>query len=155
MRPVLVSACLVGRHCRHDGDHSEVPGLRERLAQKGCEIVAFCPEEAGGLSTPRLAARIVGGGGGLVIGGKARVLCLDGSDVTRAFMQGAEEAARLAKDLRAGAAILKERSPSCGVHEIWREGEVVAGEGVTTALLRRCGVRVMTAEEWSVDSDSR
>ena len=155
MRPILVSACLVGRRCRHDGDHCEVSGLREKLLISGCEIVALCPEEAGGLPTPRFSARIVGGGGGPVIDGKARVLCLDGTDVTRAFVRGAEEAARLASVSGAGLAILKDRSPSCGVREIWREGGVVAGEGVTTALLRRRGVRVMTADEWSVDSDSR
>lgn len=155
MRTVLVSACLVGRRCRHDGDHCEVPWLREKLVQKGYEIGAFCPEEAGGLPTPRSSAQIAGGGGGAVLDGEAAVLTRDGIDVTRAFVLGAEEAGRLASVSGAELAILKDRSPSCGVREIWREGLVVSGEGVATALLRRCGVRVMTADEWSVDSDSR
>lgn len=141
--PVLVSACLVGRACRYDGASRPVPGLREALGDR--PLVPVCPEELGGLATPRPAAALEGGDGEAVLDGRARVRRLsDGLDVTGAFVEGAKRA--LAAAPEATEAVLKARSPSCGCGETWVDGAVRPGDGVFAALLRRRGVRVRTDE---------
>jgi uncharacterized protein YbbK (DUF523 family) len=145
---VLVSACLGGRPCRYDG--SSNPDDRvARLLASGRAALA-CPEVDGGLGTPRPPAEIVGGDGDDVLEGRARVVTCDGTDVTAAYVAGAEHALRTA--VRAGAtlAVLKARSPSCGVNGVYDgtfSRTLTDGEGVTAALLRRNGIRVVTEEE--------
>jgi len=105
----------------------------------------------GGLPTPRPPAEIVGGDGDDVLEGRARVVSAAGEDVTAQFLAGAREALRLAGAVGAKAAILKERSPSCGSGAIYDgtfRGAVRAGQGVTAALLRRHGVQVFSEENW-------
>ncbi len=113
--------------------------------------IPVCPEQLGGLPTPRPPAEIVGGTGEDVVDGRARVMTADGRDVTENFLRGAGEVLRLAELVRPDLVILKERSPSCGVREIY-DGTFTrtlrAGCGVTTALLRRCGWQVISDEEY-------
>jgi len=144
----LVSACLLGVACRYDGQSCPAPELTD-LATRG-EVVAICPEVAGGLPTPRLPAEIEGASAGLdgyaVLDGRTRVVRNDGLDVTAEFMQGAEAALALARQLGVRRAILKSDSPSCGagrIHEGKFSGKLVPGDGVTTALLRRNGIEVI------------
>jgi uncharacterized protein YbbK (DUF523 family) len=137
---VLVSACLLGRACRHDGGDKRSPDLLRALARDGHEAVPFCPEEAAGLGTPRPAAHFVGGDGVAVLRGRARVVTDAGADVTAAFLAGAQAAVERARAEGCGAAYLKERSPSCGCACVHADGGVRAGCGVTTALLRRAGI---------------
>ncbi len=144
----LVSACLLGVACRYDGQSYPAPELTD-LATRG-EVVAICPEVAGGLPTPRLPAEIEGASAGLdgyaVLDGRTRVMRNDGFDVTAEFMQGAEAALALARQLGVRRAILKSDSPSCGagrIHEGKFSGKLVPGDGVTTALLRRNGIEVI------------
>jgi uncharacterized protein YbbK (DUF523 family) len=141
--PVLVSACLLGRACRYDGASKPAPGLAGAL---GAAAVAVCPEELGGLGTPRPAAELRGGDGCAVLDGRARVRRVaDGSDVTQAFIAGAEAALAAAPGARR--AVLKARSPSCGCGRAWIDGALRAGDGVFAALLKRRGIAVETDEQ--------
>jgi uncharacterized protein YbbK (DUF523 family) len=146
--PVLVSACLAGRACRFDGS-ANPDDFVGRLVASGQAVLA-CPEVDGGLGTPRPPAEIVGGSGDDVLAGRARVLTADGTDVTDAYIAGAERA--LATAIRAGAkvAVLKARSPSCGsgvVYDGTFSKTIAAGDGVTAALLRANGIEVLSDEE--------
>jgi uncharacterized protein YbbK (DUF523 family) len=109
---------------------------------------------SGGLSTPRLPAEIQGAHAGLdgsaVVQGLTRVVCIDGSDVTAQFLAGARAALDLTQRLGIRRAILKANSPSCGsgyIHEGMFAGRLVPGDGVTAALLKRAGIKVVTEEE--------
>ena len=130
---LLVSACLLGVACRYDGRSKPHP-----LAQELCrrhEVIPVCGEIFGGLPTPRLPSERREGG----------VFASDGGDVTDAFRRGAEEVVRLARLTGAQAAILKERSPSCGCGHIYDgsfSGTLVPGDGVTARLLKAHGIPV-------------
>lgn len=116
------------------------------LAARG-EVVPICPEVAGGLTIPRPTAEIVGGDGGDVLDGCARVVTVAGDDVTDAFIRGAECALEVAQRLGISVAILRQRSPSCGsacIYDGTHSGMLRGGQGVTTALLRRHGVEVLS-----------
>jgi uncharacterized protein YbbK (DUF523 family) len=146
--PVLVSACLAGRACRYDGS-TNLDDWVARLVATG-RAVLVCPEADGGLPTPRPPAEIVGGDGDDVLDGRARVVARDGRDVTEAYVRGAEAALEAARRAGARNALLKARSPSCGRGKIYDgsfSGTLVAGDGVTVALLRRHGISVLTEEE--------
>ncbi len=134
---VLVSACLLGRHCRYDGGHSRSAAVGA-LAGK-VRSHAVCPEVAGGLAIPRLPAEIVG----------AAVLQCDGTDVTRDFERGAAACLEQARASGVRLAVLKARSPSCGsglVYDGSFTGSVRAADGVFAALLREEGICVVSEE---------
>jgi len=145
---LLVSACLLGRACRYDGASKRHPRVADEAASwrsAGGQVVAVCPEELGGLDTPRPAAGLTGGDGAAVLAGDARVVRNDGGgDVTEAFVLGARRAAACAPGARR--AILKARSPSCGCAGTWIDGRIQPGDGVFAALLRSRGVSVQTEE---------
>jgi len=145
----LVSACLLGLPTRYDGKGCALPGLLP-LAARG-KVLPFCPEVAGGLVIPRPPAECCGGDGEAVLDGRARVCTAHGEDVTAAFLAGAQQALLLVRRLGVRRAILKEYSPSCGVHWIHDgsfRGDIVRGRGVTAALLLREGLVVHSEEEW-------
>ena len=155
---VLVSACLLGRACRYDGDSraiSDSPeadlgaAARRRLGLAPgppLRLVPVCPEQLGGLGTPRPAAQLVGGDGAAVLAGDAAVRRVaDGRDVTAAFVAGARRAAAAAPG--AALALLKARSPSCGASRTWIGGRLRAGDGVFAALLRARGIAVQIGDE--------
>lgn len=130
---LLVSACLLGTCCRYDGASKAHP-LAGALAETH-ELVPVCPEQLGGLPTPRPPAERRG----------ARVVTGAGTDVTEPYRRGAEETLRLCRVLGCEAAVLKERSPSCGCGEVYDgtfSGRLTAGDGVTAALLLDSGVPV-------------
>lgn len=136
---ILVSACLLGVCCRYDGQakpHEGVLSLLERHT-----LIPVCPEIYGGLATPRPAAERVG----------KRVLTAQGGDVTAQYRRGAEETLRLGRLYGCEAALLKERSPSCGsgvIHNGRFDGGLAPGDGVTAALLRANGIAVYGESEW-------
>jgi uncharacterized protein YbbK (DUF523 family) len=146
LRRVLVSACLLGRVCRYDGRHNRDQVLERELATEGLEPVPFCPEEAGGLGTPRPAAWIEERGAAAVIDGRARVVAEDGRDVTAGFVEGARQALETCRREELTRADLKERSPSCGSCQTHVAGRLVAGRGVTAELLARHGIEVRGVE---------
>jgi uncharacterized protein YbbK (DUF523 family) len=143
---VLVSACLLGRACRYDGRHNHDNVLERELAQRGEVAVPFCPEEHGGLGTPRPAAWIEASGAAAVLDGRERVLTEAGADVTAGFLRGARGALERCHEQGLTRAYLKERSPSCGVSHTHAGGHLVAGPGVTAELLRRHGIEVRGVE---------
>jgi len=131
---ILISACLLGVRCRYDGGSNRLDFI-DRLAREH-ELIPVCPEQLGGLATPRESAEIRGGG----------VFTKSGADVSASFERGAEEALRVARSIGCRCALLKERSPSCGSGEIY-DGSftrtLTAGDGVTAALLKASGIRVI------------
>ena len=139
----MVSACLVGAPCRYDGGSCLDPRLLKLLGEG--KLLPVCPEQLGGLPTPRPAAELTGGDGAALLEGKAKVLTREGKDLSAAFRRGAEAALALARAAGVKRALLKEGSPSCGsrqVHDGAFSGIRVPGAGVTTALLRRHGIKV-------------
>ncbi|MDF1800913.1 MAG: DUF523 domain-containing protein [Planctomycetota bacterium] len=144
--PVLVSACLLGLACRFDAcaaKDTARAGLAAALAELGdIEVVGFCPEQAGGLATPRPPAWIEADSAAAVLRGEDRVVTEAGADVTAAFVNGAEAALAVAKERGIRRAILKERSPSCGVARTHVDGALAEGPGVTAQLLGDAGLSV-------------
>lgn len=141
-----MSACLAGRACTHRGESNE----QHELLPLAGDAVLVCPEVEGGLGTPRPAAEIVGGDGADVLDGRARVVTVDGDDVTDAFVRGAESAVAAARDHGLTTAILKARSPSCGCGSTYDgtfSHTLRTGDGVAAAALRRAGVAVRTEED--------
>jgi uncharacterized protein YbbK (DUF523 family) len=140
--PVLVSSCLAGVACRHDGrDRRDLAA-----ADLPADAVPVCPEVLGGLGVPREPAEIVGGDGTDVWAGRARVLTVTGRDVTASYQAGARRALAQARAAGARRALLVEGSPSCGCRRI-RDGTFAgkdrAGPGVTAALLAQAGIEVL------------
>lgn len=141
-RNVLVSACLLGINCRYDGGNSrneQVLRLMEHY-----HLVPVCPEQLGGLKTPREPAECRACHEGEKE--EVRVVAKTGEDVTESFDKGAAEALKLAKLYECKTAILKERSPSCGFGMIYDgtfSGNKVPGNGRTAKLLAQNGIRVL------------
>ncbi len=141
--PILVSACLAGECCRYDGMAKSCPAI-EALVKTG-QAVPFCPEVKGGLTIPRPPAEIQGGTGADVLAGQARVINVNGQDVTEAYVRGAKLGVKLAKQLGVHRAILKEKSPACGTQLIYDgsfEHRLRPGQGVWAAALAAAGVAV-------------
>ncbi len=149
MPKYLISACLVGENVRYDGQNCLQQKLRQLVIEQRAVII--CPEVSGGLSTPRLAAEIVGGNGEEVLCGKAKVLDSAGNDVSNAFIQGAYKALQLAQKHQITHVILKANSPSCGSELIYDgsfSGNKIQGNGVTSALLKQHGFKVITEDQF-------
>lgn len=147
MNKFLISACLIGLDTKYSGGNNLENHFSEMV--KAGEAVPFCPEQAGGMPTPRDPSEIIGGDGRDVLEGKARVITDKGQDVTENFLKGAEEAYKLAKLLGADKAILKSKSPSCGckcVYDGTFGGSLRKGMGVTAAYLQKHGITVIDSE---------
>ncbi|MDW7650849.1 MAG: DUF523 domain-containing protein [Bacillota bacterium] len=145
--PLLVSACLLGLNTKYDGQSNLNPDLA--ALQDDYVLIPVCPEQLGGLSTPRPAAEISGGDGKDVLEGTAFVKTKCGEDRTAAFLQGARETLKMAETLGLKTAVLKARSPSCGSGEIYNgsfSGGKKTGDGVCAALLAREGITVYSEE---------
>lgn len=145
---ILVSACLAGIGCSHDGKDRVHPRVR-RLVQEG-KAIPVCPEQLGGLTTPRKTAEIAIGSGEDVIAGKTNVTTKDGRDVTAEFLKGARETDALARLLQVDKAILKARSPACGYRTIYDgtfSGKTKAGRGVATAMLETHITEILTEDD--------
>jgi uncharacterized protein YbbK (DUF523 family) len=137
---ILISACLMGVNCRYDGSSKTVNEL-DLLMQK-YNLIPICPEQLGGLTTPREPSEIKDG----------RVISKSGRDVTEQFQKGAQEALSLAKRFHCTIAILKERSPSCGSNQRYDgsfSGTLQPGDGLTAALLKQNNIQVLGENEIS------
>jgi uncharacterized protein YbbK (DUF523 family) len=141
---VLVSACLVGVHTRWDGGTNKVDDLVEWV--KAGRAFFLCPEQLGGLTTPREPAEIEPGKSAEdVLAGQARVITNTGRDVTEQYVRGAREALALCQELGTERAILAARSPSCGSRETYdgtHSGTLRPGRGITAELLAQNGIQV-------------
>ena len=135
---ILVSACLLGCACRYDG--KSVPSDGVTLLLDKHTLIPVCPELLGGLPTPRPSSERVGN----------RVLRADGTDVTEAYRRGADEVLRLARLYGTTTAILKSKSPACGVGTVY-DGTftrtLTDGDGVLAELLLKNGIRVLTEHD--------
>ncbi len=143
MEKVLVSRCLLGERCRYDARLLD-GSYEERL--KGFETYSICPEMDGGLPCPRSRAEIEKGDGNDVLDEFSKVKDDKGTDITASFLNGAKAALNLALTLGIKKAILKEKSPSCGVNMIYIRGHLTSGIGVTAALLKRNGLELVSIE---------
>lgn len=135
---ILVSACLLGKNCKYNGGNNLNQGVLDFI--EGHEVIGVCPEQLGGLSTPRLPAEIVDG----VVTNK------EGVSVDNEFRKGAQEALGAALENKVDLAILQSRSPSCGVKEIYDgsfSGKKIKGQGVFAKLLSAHGIKVLDAED--------
>ncbi|WP_025025963.1 DUF523 domain-containing protein [Caldalkalibacillus mannanilyticus] len=144
---ILVSSCLAGLEVRYNGTHCLDKKIRQMIEKK--QAITVCPELLGGFSTPREPAEIVGGNGEDVLDGKAKVIEKSGRDVTKLYIKGAYATLRKAQEVGATVVILKEFSPSCGSSMIYNgefKGKKIVGNGVTTALLERNGIQVVSEE---------
>ncbi len=134
----LCSACLLGIKCRYDGKSKEdekVINLSKREV-----LIPVCPEQLGGLPTPRESAERKGD----------KVFTKSGKDIAGALKKGAEEVLKLAKLFGIKEAIFKQRSPSCGCGQVYDgtfSGKIIKGDGVTTALLKKNGIKVISEED--------
>ena len=131
--PVLVSACLLGLACRYDGK-GKTYGQLEGL-ERACVLIPACPEQLGGLATPRPPAERRG----------CRVETEAGTDVTAQYERGAAQALFLAEKYGCRLALLKEKSPSCGCGRVYDgtfSRTLIPGDGVTAELFRKRGIEV-------------
>ena len=143
---ILVSACLLGIECKYNGSSNLNSDVLSFLRDRA-RFAALCPELLGGLSIPRGPYEIVGGAGKEVLEGNARVLSAKGEDVTEEFLRGARTTLEMVQRNGISLAILKARSPSCGVGQIYDgtfSGRIIEGDGVTAALLREEGIRLVS-----------
>lgn len=132
---VLISACLLGQYCRYDGKVKNYPQLEKLLRRADLHLIPVCPEQLGGLATPREPSECQG----------AKVYTKSGRDVTAQYQRGAAGALYYAQLFHCTAAVLKEKSPSCGCGWIY-DGSftktLVKGDGVTAALLKKHGLTI-------------
>ncbi|NLV22682.1 MAG: DUF523 domain-containing protein [Syntrophomonadaceae bacterium] len=148
----VVSGCLCGINCKYNGANNRHEKFIKEL--RAGQLLPLCPEQLGGLPTPRSACEIVGGSGEDVLAGRARVINTAGEDVTECFIKGAQEFLAIIKQAGIDEAVLQRRSPSCGVGKIYDgsfSGHLVSGDGVTTALLKKHGIKVWNDEDYLQD----
>lgn len=135
--PVLVSTCLLGARCRYDGGHQR----RDEIVKMSHEarVIPVCGEQMGGLTTPRPPAERI----------ENKVITVDGHDVTKEFLRGAEDILALAKELGVKKAYLKSRSPMCGSGQIYDgsfSGKLINGNGVLSEMLMKAGIEVIAVD---------
>lgn len=139
----LVSSCLAGINSRYDGNSNENKVILELL--KSGKAIPVCPEQLGGLPTPRTPCEIC-----TDENGNRKVMSKLGRDCTSEFYEGAEKSLNIAKVLGVKKAILKAKSPSCGCGQIYDgtfSGRLVEGNGITAELLMRNGIEVITEKD--------
>ncbi|MFH1728108.1 MAG: DUF523 domain-containing protein [Pseudomonadota bacterium] len=135
---IIVSACLAGVNCRYDGVNNYSEKVI-RLVKDG-KVILVCPEQLGGLSTPRKPSEIKNG----------KVVNQDGICVNSQFEKGALETLKIALMYGCDKAIMQERSPSCGVKKIYNGNfnlTLIAGQGITTKLLLKNKIKVISSED--------
>ena len=146
MPKILISACLLGEKVRYDGKDNLQTHARLQAWIKAGNVVAICPEMAGGLPTPRPPAEIQSSKTAVdILNGNAKIITDTNIDVTSQYLKGAYATLALAQKHHIHTAILKGRSPSCGSHQIYDgtfSRSLIAGMGVTTALLSQHGITV-------------
>jgi len=145
---ILVSSCLLGLNVKYNGESNAHPLLMQ-YSYLG-KYIPICPEQLGGLPTPRSPLEIEEGSGEDVLKLQKRVINKQGEDFTAQFLKGAEQALMIARTFPVKAAILKERSPSCGVHQIYNGNfnhTLKKGKGVTAALLCKYGIPIYSETE--------
>lgn len=137
-KSIICSACLLGIACRYDGKSKS--GKKVIALFKKEILIPVCPEQLGGLTTPREPAEQKNG----------KAITCFGKNVTKNFQKGAKEVLKIAKMFDAKKAILKQRSPSCGNGQIYDgtfSKKVIKGDGITARLLKNNGIKVLSEED--------
>lgn len=135
---ILVSACLAGIDCKYNGKNNKNEKIIELI--KNEDVILVCPEQMGGLKTPRVPAEIQ----------NDKVINKENIDVTKEYQKGAEVVLKIAKEFNIKKAILKAKSPSCGKGKIYDgtfSNNLIDGNGITTELLQKNGIQVITEDE--------
>lgn len=148
----IISACLCGVNCKYNGENN----LNERCLKlfKEGKAVLVCPEQLGGLQTPRNPVEL-NNIASEVLEGNGKAISTEGEDVTKQFVAGAYETLKIAKELGATKAILKEGSPSCGANYVYDgtfTGNKIKGKGITALLLENEGITVFSDEDLEVNN---
>ena len=144
-KKVLISACLLGKNCRYDGGHSHL----QELDELDVDWVPVCPEEEGGLETPRSPAEMQGSVES-ILNETGSVVTNAGYDVTEKFIQGAEESLKTGLASGAECAILKSHSPSCGVGRVYDgsfENTLIDGDGMFSHLCQKSGINCISSDD--------
>ena len=139
MANILVSACLLGIECRYKGDGCPCEGIKA-LAERHT-LIPVCPEQLGGLATPRPPAERQGD----------KVVNREGQDVTEAYALGAQRALRIARLNHVSVAVMKAKSPSCGSGRVYDgtfSGRLIPGDGVCAEALKQAGIAVYSEEDY-------
>ena len=144
----LISACLCGVNCKYNGlnNYNEIC---DKLFTSG-KAILLCPEQLGGLPTPRIPSEIIGESSNILNNNNGSVIDKNGNDVTPQFVKGAKETLQIAKKLNIKKAILKDGSPSCGVHYIYNgnfNGSKIKGMGITAQLLKESSIDIISELE--------
>ncbi len=160
VKKILISGCLIGLKCNYKGEASS--GNQERLfsiikkyEENGYEFIPACPEQLGGMPTPRIPSELISTASEILCG-KGKVISKNGDDVTGCFVKGAKEALFLAKRYNVVGCVLKSRSPSCGNSKIYDgtfSGALISGRGVTSQLLVDSGLIVLNELEFVKDEN--
>lgn len=144
---IIVSACLCGENCKYNGGNNENEKVKNFIKDK--EVIYVCPEQMGGLSTPRNPSEIIGSAKG-VLKGIDKIISNKGVDVSGEFISGAKQVLEIAKENKVSLAILKAKSPSCGkglVYDGTFTGNKIIGNGITAQILMDYGVNVINEDE--------
>jgi len=150
--PILVSACLLGLHTRYDGASKRNSAVLAWLEREQMLPIPVCPEQLAGLPTPRPRTCFAAGDGRAVLDGSGSVVAAySGQPMNEHFIRGARETLQIARLTGCQCALLKERSPSCGVHQIYHGEQLTTGVGVTTALLLAAGISVSSEADLARD----
>lgn len=144
----LISACLCGINCKYNGLNNLNDKCLE-LLRKG-EALLVCPEQLGGLNTPRIPSEILGNAKDIIELNKGKVINKEVKDVTKEFLKGAKETLKIAKEANIKKAILKESSPSCGRNFVYDgsfTGNKIKGKGITAYLLEKEGIEIISEKD--------
>ena len=146
-KPILVSACLLGLPTRYDGRTKRSQAVLDYLHREKLTPVPVCPEQLAGMPTPRLKTFFQSGDGQAVLTGSGAAVSETGQPMNEVFCRGAHLTLEIARLSDCRRALLKEGSPSCGVHRVSLGDKKVSGMGVTSALLINSGLDVMSEED--------
>ena len=144
-KKILISACLLGKNCRFNGGNS----LIQELESADVEWIAVCPEEEGGLGTPRPAAEMQADAED-IINNKGSVINITGRNITEQFIKGARESLKKGFQNNTQFAILKSHSPSCGIAKVYDgnfSGKLRKGDGIFAHLCREKGFTLISSDD--------
>ena len=134
---IIISACLLGVNCKYSGGNNKIQELEDLMKKE--VLIPVCPEQLGGLETPRMPSEII------VKNGRKYVVDKNGNDLTIQFLKGAEETLKIVNMFNIKEAIFKSNSPSCGCGRIYDgtfSGRLVEGDGITSALLKANNIKI-------------
>ena len=144
---ILVSACLLGLPTRYDGKAKRSQDVLDYLQRENLTPIPVCPEQLAGMTTPRDKTFFLSGDGRAVLAGNGEAVSENGRSMNTIFCRGAKMTLEIARLSGCRRALLKEGSPSCGVHRVYLGEDKVAGVGVTSALLHNSGIDIISEED--------